>query len=186
MFVENPAQQIMILAHNRNLLTYFHDAIAHRKIASVGYYVGGMKEKNLKETEGKQVVIATYSMAAEALDIKTLTTLIMATPKTDIEQSIGRILRDKHSNPIVVDIVDSHGIFKNQWKKRKAFYKKENYMIVQNDNVGYLANSSAWETIYVPGQKKCKSVSNDDDDEESGNGQCLLNFKKAKSESICL
>jgi superfamily II DNA or RNA helicase len=183
MFVENPAQQIMILAHNRNLLTYFHDAIAHRKIASVGYYVGGMKEKNLKETEGKQVVIATYSMAAEALDIKTLTTLIMATPKTDIEQSIGRILRDKHSNPIVVDIVDSHVIFKNQWKKRKAFYKKENYMIVQNDNVGYLKNSAGWETIYVPGQKKCKSVSNDDDDEESGNGQCLLNFKKAKSDA---
>jgi len=183
MFVENPAQQIMILAHNRNLLTYFHDAIAHRKIASVGYYVGGMKEKNLKETEGKQVVIATYSMAAEALDIKTLTTLIMATPKTDIEQSIGRILRDKHSNPIVVDIVDSHGIFKNQWKKRKTFYKKENYMIVQTDNVGYLANSSAWETIYVPGQKKCKSVSNDDDDEESDKGQCLLNFKKAKSDA---
>jgi superfamily II DNA or RNA helicase len=182
MFIENPSQQIMILAHNRNLLTYFHDAIAHRKIASVGYYVGGMKEKSLKETEGKQVVIATYSMAAEALDIKTLTTLIMATPKTDIEQSIGRILRDKHSNPIVVDIIDSHGIFKNQWKKRKTFYKKENYMIVQNDNVGYLANSAGWETIYVPGQKKCKSVSNDDDDEGLDKGQCLLNFKKAKSE----
>jgi superfamily II DNA or RNA helicase len=141
-----------------------------------------MKEKSLKETEGKQVVIATYSMAAEALDIKTLTTLIMATPKTDIEQSIGRILRDKHSNPIVVDIIDSHGIFKNQWKKRKIFYKKENYMIVQNDNVGYLANSAGWETIYVPGQKKCKSVSNDYDDEVLDKGQCLLNFKKAKSE----
>ena len=45
-------------------------------------------------------------MAAEALDIKTLTTLIMATPKTDIEQSVGRILREKHSSPIVVDIID--------------------------------------------------------------------------------
>ena len=183
MFIENPAQQIMILAHNRNLLTYFHDAIVHRKFASCGYYVGGMKEKNLKETEGKQVVIATYSMAAEALDIKTLSSLIMATPKTDIEQSIGRILRDKHSNPIVVDIVDSHGIFKNQWAKRKTFYKKENYTIVQNDNACYLKNSSGWETIYVPGQKKCKSVSNDDD-ENVDKGQCLLNFKKAKSESL--
>ena len=61
-------------------------------------------------------------------------------------------------------------------------------MIVQNDNVGYLANSAGWETIYVPGQKKCKSVTHDDDDviEENGKTQCLLNFKKAKSESICL
>jgi hypothetical protein len=56
-------------------------------------------------------------------------------------------------------------------------------MIVQNDNVGYLANSAGWETIYVPGQKKCNRVSNDHDDEESGKGQCLLNFKKAKSDA---
>ena len=39
------------------------------------------------ETESKKVVIATYAMAAEALDIKTLSTLVMATPKTDIIQS---------------------------------------------------------------------------------------------------
>ena len=103
----NPNQQIMVLAHNKNVLKYLHDAIVHRNIATVGYYVGGMKESALKETEGKKVVIATYAMAAEALDIKTLTTLIMATPKTDIEQSVGRILREKHSSPVVVDIVDS-------------------------------------------------------------------------------
>ena len=32
-------------------------------------------------------------MAEEGLDIKTLTTLIMATPKVDVTQSVGRILR---------------------------------------------------------------------------------------------
>ena len=53
-----------------------------------------MKEAALKESESKKVIIATYSMAS-ATDIKTLTTLIMATPKTDIEQSVGRILRQK-------------------------------------------------------------------------------------------
>ena len=129
MLEENPKQQVMILAHNRNILTYFHDAIKHRNLATVGYYLGGMKEKALKETETKQIVIATYAMAAEALDIKTLTTLIMATSKTDIQQSVGRILREKHSNPIIVDIVDTHDIFKSQWNKRKAFYRKEDYKI---------------------------------------------------------
>ena len=68
MIKENSEQQIMILAHNKSLLTYLHDAIANRNIASVGYYVGGMKEAALKETETKKVVIATYSMASEALD----------------------------------------------------------------------------------------------------------------------
>ena len=69
-------------------------------------------------------------MAAEALDIKSLTTLLMATPKTDIEQAVGRILREKHGNPVVIDIIDQHQPFRNQWKKRKTFYKKQNYQIV--------------------------------------------------------
>jgi len=183
MFQENPAQQIMILAHNKNLLKYLHDAIAHRNIASVGYYVGGMKEAALKETEGKKVVIATYSMAAEALDIKTLTTLIMATPKTDIEQSVGRILRERHSSPVVVDIIDSHNVFQNQWKKRRAFYIKENYKIIHTRNDKYdpdTTNTIAWEKVYEPGDKAtkyCRKIKK----EENGpflQGQCLLPFKK--------
>ena len=131
-FKENNNQQMMILAHNKNILKYLFDAISYRGIAngSVGYYIGGMKEADLKLTESKKVVIATYSMAAEALDIKSLTTLLMATPKTDIEQAVGRILREKHSNPVVIDIIDQHLPFRNQWRKRKQFYKKQNYKII--------------------------------------------------------
>jgi superfamily II DNA or RNA helicase len=159
MLQENPLQQIMVLAHNKNILKYLHDAIAHRNIATVGYYVGGMKEHALKETEGKKIVIATYAMAAEALDIKTLTTLIMATPKTDIEQSVGRILRERHSSPIVVDIVDSHDTFKNQWRKRKTFYKKENYKIIYTTSTQYNPDTAGWSIVFTPnGPKKCNQI----------------------------
>ena len=153
MFSENEEQQIMLLAHNKNVLKYLHDAIKHREIAggSVGYYIGGMKEAALKETEGKRVVIATYSMAAEALDIKTLTTLIMVTPKTDIEQAVGRILREKHGSPIVVDIIDSHSTFQNQWNKRKQFYKKQNYKIIQTSIDKYDPDTNTWRVIFEPG-----------------------------------
>jgi superfamily II DNA or RNA helicase len=186
MLNENPNQQIMILAQYKNILKYLHDAIAHRNIATVGYYIGGMKEQALKATEGKKVVIATYAMAAEALDIKTLTTLIMATPKTDIEQSVGRILREKHSSPVVVDIVDSHDLFQNQWRKRKTFYKKENYKIIYTSSTSYTPDTSKWLTVFTPnslGPKACvkksckkpiseksnsstdKSITNDSDEE---------------------
>jgi superfamily II DNA or RNA helicase len=103
---ENPEGQIMILGHNRSMLKYLYDAITHKQIATVGYYVGGMKQTDLQASETKQIVLATYAMAAEALDIKTLSMMIMATPKTDITQSVGRILRMKHDNPVVVDIID--------------------------------------------------------------------------------
>ena len=42
------SMQVMILAHNKSVLKYLHDAIEHRSIATVGYYVGGMKVKDLK------------------------------------------------------------------------------------------------------------------------------------------
>jgi superfamily II DNA or RNA helicase len=174
---ENPQKQIMILAHNRALLTYLHDAIKHRISSEenmVGYYVGGMKEKDLKVTEGKRIVLATYAMAAEALDIKTLSTLVMASPKTDIEQSVGRILRARGQNPIVVDIVDSHEYLKGQWNKRKTFYKKCGYKIFWQNSVQYggfcidWATDKTWRVIYDPVQCKTASV--------LGKSKCLISF----------
>ena len=150
---ETPDQQIMILAHNKSLLKYLYDAIEHRNIASVGYYIGGMKKKALKETESKQVVIATYAMAEEALDIKSLATLIMATPRTSVTQAVGRILRIKHKKPIVVDIVDQHNIFQRQWTKRRRLYMKSNYRITTNTNVKYNNSFDEWDVMYEPGQK---------------------------------
>jgi superfamily II DNA or RNA helicase len=136
---ENNHHQIMVLAHNKSVLKYFHDSIQHREWATVGYYVGGMKEKDLKNTEKCRVVIATYAMAEEALDIKTLTTLVMATPKTDVQQAVGRILRSKHSSarPIVVDITDTHDVFKRQWKKREKYYRKRGYSIICTTSTFY-------------------------------------------------
>lgn len=145
----NPNQQILILAHNRNLIKYLHDAIHHRNIATVGYYVGGMKEAALKESETKQVIVASYALAEEGLDIKKLTTLIMSTPKTNIQQSVGRILREKHGQPIVVDIIDSHEPFKNQWKKRRSFYMKEKYKIMYTTSDKFHSfGESEWTTVF--------------------------------------
>ena len=141
---ENTGVQIMVLCHNRCLLKYFYEAIHHQGFASTGYYVGGMKEAALKETEGKQIVLATYAMAAEALDIKTLSALVMASPKTDITQSVGRILRTRHDNPIIVDIVDRHEIFQNQWRQRKTFYRKCNYRIRSTDSIRYGGMNIDW------------------------------------------
>lgn len=156
---ENENKQIMLLAHNRNLLKYIHDCL-HDTI-SIGYYVGGMKEKDLKETETKAVVLATYAMAAEALDIKTLSTLVMATPKTDITQSVGRILRVKGNNPIVIDIIDPHEPFQKQWLQRKRYYKKNDYIIYNSDFDNYInMTDTQWNISFDPAnktQKKTKS-----------------------------
>lgn len=176
--LDKPDQQVMILAHNRCLLTYLHDAIQHRSIGTVGYYVGGMKEAALKKTESCKIVIATYSMAAEALDIKTLTTLILATPKTDIVQAVGRILRVKHERPLVIDIIDSHDLFANQWQKRRKYYISNKYKVVHTDSDLYESNK--WTTLYEPGEKAndYKKKMKKKDDIEQMKGMCLINISE--------
>ena len=169
---ENPDGQIMILAQQRAILTYMHDAIVHRGFATVGYYVGGMKQGDLQTTESKQIVLATYAMAAEALDIKTLSILVMITPKTDIVQSVGRILRVKHANPIVVDIIDKHDVFQKQWAKRRRYYKKCGYRIRQIDSTRYNGMDLDWDTdttwrrVFEPTGKSAAASSDSSDDEE--------------------
>jgi superfamily II DNA or RNA helicase len=111
-----------------------------------------MKESDLKETESKQVVIATYAMAAEGLDIKSLTTLFLATPRTDITQAVGRILRMKHERPLVVDFIDTHDLFQNQSKKRLTYYRKCKYSVKRTDSVGYMQGK--WRDVKAGTQKK--------------------------------
>lgn len=153
----NNNQQMMILCHNRNMLAYIFNKLVEAGKLSVGYYVGGMKKEDLKITETKQVILATYQMAAEALDIKTLTSLILATPKTDIVQAVGRILREKHAEPLVIDIVDVHSIFQNQFTKRKIFYNKQNYKIIKTTNELYMKTNN-YNDIWIELKKKGKKT----------------------------
>ena len=134
----NKNQQFIVLAQTKNLLNYLFKAIKFKEISSVGYYVGGMKQHELKESESKQIILATYSMAAEGLDIKSLTTLVLASPKSDIVQSVGRILREKHSKPLIIDIIDKHSPFINQFQKRKSFYNQKEYKIIRTNKERYL------------------------------------------------
>jgi superfamily II DNA or RNA helicase len=158
---ENPHQQIMVLSHIRALLTFLYDHLSKHQI-DVGYYIGGMKKEALEATEGKKVVLATYAMAAEALDIKTLNTLVMVSPKTDIIQSVGRILRMKADGKLIVDIVDTHEVFQNQWKKRRAYYKKCGYGIRFISSKNYVDMSASeigkWKRVCSPSLVTCTNV----------------------------
>ena len=105
---EDSKKQIIILGHNRSLLYYLYNTILEKNFASVGYYLGGMKQTILDESRNKQIIVGSHSMCSEGLDIATLSTLIFVTPKTDIVQSVGRILRTKHNNPIVIGNFSNH------------------------------------------------------------------------------
>lgn len=164
-YIENPfvaplsQRHTIILSHNLNVLEYIYNKIVCNNIASVGYYVGGMSEQELKISEKKQVILATFSMAAEGLDIPTLNAEFLISPKTDVVQAVGRILRAKHatSKPIIYDFIDSHEMFRRQWAKRRAFYRKQKYCIVD-----------------------VQDYKEDDEVEDENKGKCLIKLTKLK------
>ena len=89
-----------------------------------------MKQAKLDESAKSTVILASYGMASEALDIPTLNTLFMVTPRRNIQQSVGRILRAKtETEPLIVDIVDQLPSFNSQGMHRRKYYKKLNYNI---------------------------------------------------------
>lgn len=77
----------------------------------------------------KHFLFASFSLAKEGLDIPRLDRLYMTTPKKDyavVTQSIGRIARvfQGKSDAICYDYVDNIQFCENQWKRRRAHYRK--------------------------------------------------------------
>ena len=97
-----------------------------------GLYYGGLKEAQLDESSRKRIIIGTFAMAQEGLDIPVLDTIILASPKSDITQAIGRIMREtpgKLNNPLIYDIVDHWSVFHSMARKRMAIYKASGFEI---------------------------------------------------------
>ena len=138
---ENEHRQILVLSDRiEHLKTIEEMILTFYKDFSFGYYIGGMKQSKLDDSAKKRIILASYGMAAEALDIPSLNTLVMTTPRSSVEQSIGRIIRKKSKmvKPLIIDIVDNLPSFISQSKNRIRLYKKKEYYIekkVYVDNV---------------------------------------------------
>ncbi len=130
---EDSRRRILVLSERISHLNAIEQLLKESGL-SMSYYIGGMKEEE-REAGAKEarVLLASYAMASEAMNIKTLNTVIMASPRKKVEQSTGRILRvqkdQREVHPIIVDVVDSHGMYKGQWRKRASYYKKCAYRI---------------------------------------------------------
>jgi superfamily II DNA or RNA helicase len=93
--------------------------------AVVGFYVGGMSAESREIAKTKPIIFATYQMTAEATDIPWLDCLVMATPKSDVRQIAGRVLREypDKREPVIFDLVDdASNVFANYWVNRRAWY----------------------------------------------------------------
>jgi superfamily II DNA or RNA helicase len=79
-------------------------------------------------------------MASEGMNIPTLNAVLLATPKSNIEQSVGRILRlkpeERTIQPLIFDVLDeTFTECVGQWNKRRKFYKTCGYLVKFADQI---------------------------------------------------
>lgn len=105
----------------------------------IGYYVGGRTQEQLEEAASCSVILGTYSMASTGLDIPSLTCLVMASPRSSILQSLGRVQRNLGGRrPLVVDFSDQVSVLKAQASRRRALYKKQGWTLcIETKPVGH-------------------------------------------------
>ena len=134
---EHPARKVIVLSDRRTHLTTLQAGLAP---GVSGLYVGGMRAADLEASARCRVVLATYAMAAEGLDIRGLNACCLASPKADVQQATGRILRDRPADRVcqlrVVDIADDFSLFRGQARRRRAYYHACGYEVVDTGGPG--------------------------------------------------
>ena len=128
------------LAHAKGRKTVvFSDRIEHLKmmqlcIPKLGVppqdttlYISGMKKGEREKAKTKPVIFATYGMMAEGTDIPWLDCVVLATPRSNIKQPVGRVLREypDKPQPVVLDFVDADSPLYAGWARRRELIYAE-------------------------------------------------------------
>ena len=169
---KDPDRRVLILSERRGQLKSIEDLIIENNIANkdYGYYVGGMKQVDLNKSAEKQIILATFQLASEGFNVPSLNTLIFASPISDIQQSIGRILRERPEDriytPLCIDIADEFSVFHRKNNARLKFYNNNRYNISyyqDNDKIEYIKNNDIDEECSDDKKNKKPMFINDDD-----------------------
>lgn len=107
---------------------------------SSGLILGGMKKDDVEVSKEKQVLLSTYHYCSEGFDLARLDTLFMVSPRSDVEQTIGRVLRQhpEKQRPLILDFIDTFSVFEDQGKKRKAYFEKLRYNVQTHEQLSLL------------------------------------------------
>lgn len=184
-------RKILILTERLSQVDWLLKNIKELDDISCGKYVGGIKQSKLDEALEKKVIVGTYTMIEEGFDCKELNTLIMATPKIDIEQSVGRILRKKAEDriiaPLIIDVWDVFSTYQFKGIQRIKYYKNRNYKITYFDVDDNSNITQILEQIKTKSKNTSKNNNSSSiliDDEIDSDDETSINNKNKNNKNI--
>lgn len=125
-------RRIIVLSDRVKQLHWLRERLATEGVAT-GTCIAVTNAHDREAARSATVLLTTWCMSREGLDIPELDTLVMASPKSDVVQAIGRILREAPGKkpPHVVDVCDGFSLFLNLQRKRAAYYRKQGFAVSQ-------------------------------------------------------
>lgn len=127
--------------------------------ADIGRYTGGMTAKQREYGSTRRICLTTYKATAKAVDCPWWDTAVLGTPRSDVNQIAGRILREYEGKvcaksdeaklkddkgqplykvPIIYDIVDADSnVFKSYFRGRLKYYEMQKSPL--SGNLGVLS-----------------------------------------------
>jgi superfamily II DNA or RNA helicase len=133
--VEDGRSRTLVLTsfrdHLRLLQAKFSEALGADRVA-VLHGTATHQEKSHARGSDIRIIVATYAFVEEGYDDNSLDTLVLATPRSRVQQSVGRIERTKSGKaiPLVVDVLDTWSIYARMIGKRKQFYKSRGFTLL--------------------------------------------------------
>lgn len=127
-------RQILVLSDRVEHVKTLFEMLPEKLKINTGILARGMKPSVRDEfCKSKRILIATYQLCKEGFDVPSLNTLLIATPRPDVDQIVGRILRVEKAkrtiHPLILDVVDVP--FRRQFQERLSLYNKRNYKVTK-------------------------------------------------------
>jgi superfamily II DNA or RNA helicase len=136
MIKKRPNSQGLLLSDRVQHLETLHDMIK-QEYGDVSAIICGKINTDKREKDDNKVqfrfpiTLSTFQMFSEAVDFQG-DFIILATPKSNVEQSTGRILRGhSEATPVIIDMYDPVSMFVNMMNKRHGYYNQRGYQVIE-------------------------------------------------------
>jgi superfamily II DNA or RNA helicase len=122
---ENKDRNILVISERIIQLEYLYEIFKDKLETCL---VTSKHYKSQKEKfKTSRLILGISSIVSQGFNVPHLNCLFFCLPKKTIKQTIGRIFRQEHFNitPLIIDVIDEHPVFQNQFYQRKRQYKLE-------------------------------------------------------------
>eukprot|EP00953_Heterococcus_sp_UTEX-ZZ885_P015996 9014-Heterococcus_DN1.PRE.5 len=123
----NKRRQVLVVADRISMLEDLSDRVKEGTQIETAFLMGKTKAKDRELAKDANVILASYACASEGLDVATLDSIVLLTPRSGsncIVQCVGRLLRSGGRSPLVIDFVDQLYPFQNMFRKRCMEYRR--------------------------------------------------------------